>query len=197
MVNIKQLIRQQGIEFQIERNGQMLSRVYGLPNHESSTAKAYIGMPKDTDVSIGDWLINPENERFYVEDKVTDFAFGDVVQLKIFYQTESQYKQKSAHPNHLTFNIGTANNSVIGTQATVTMNINSSIQDAKNQITASNSNDKEELQRLISVLEMVVNNQVPAQKGLLSKFSAVMERNSWITGTISSILLNWLLSQAH
>lgn len=63
------------------------------------------------------------------------------------------------------------------------------------QIENSTSPDKEELQQIINLLEMVLNNQVPAQKGLLSKFSAVLERNSWITGSIASALLSWLTTQ--
>ncbi len=193
----EQFIERHGITFQIERNGQIVSHAQGLPNHESATAKAYIGMLKDADVNSGDWLINPENERFYVEDKVSDFAFGEFQQYKLFYLTESEYKHKNTAQDHLTFNIGTANNSVIGTQSVVTINIDSAIKDAKEKIASSNSNDKEELQQIISLLEMVVNNQVPPQKGLFSKFSAVMERNSWITGSISSALLGWLTSQIH
>lgn len=30
---------------------------------------------------------------------------------------------------------------------------------------------------------------------ILSKFSAVLERNSWLTGSIASALINWLTSQ--
>lgn len=62
---------------------------------------------------------------------------------------------------------------------------------------SSDSPDKEDLQQLLSLLEMLVNDRIPAQKGMLSKFSAVMERNSWITGAISSTLLGWLMSQIH
>ena len=66
---------------------------------------------------------------------------------------------------------------------------------AKKEIEASNSPDKEDLDKIISLLEMIVNNQLSPQKGLFSKFSSVMERNSWITGTITSTLLGWLTSQ--
>lgn len=113
--------------------------------------------------------------------------------MRAFYQTTTEHNAKTETATTI-FNIETATNSVIGTQSTITMNINNSIQEAREQIDSSNSNDKEELQQIISLLEMVINNQVPAQKGLLSKFSAVMERNSWITSTISSALLNWLLT---
>ena len=41
------------------------------------------------------------------------------------------------------------------------------------------------------------NGDIPVQKGILSKFSDVMERNSWITGAIASTLLSWLTTQIH
>lgn len=93
------------------------------------------------------------------------------------------------------FNIENAYSSVIGSQQNVTFNCNDSIQKAKQQIEAINSPDKEELKQIISLLEMIINNQLPPQKGLLSKFSSVMERNSWITSTLASTLLSWLTAQ--
>ena len=79
----------------------------------------------------------------------------------------------------------------------MTMNINNSIQDIIELINASNSNDKDELCKIIKILESAFNEQIPIKKGMLSKFSDVMERNSWITGSISSLILNWMLSQIH
>lgn len=188
-------IKSRGITFQIERNGNIISESLGLPNHEKATGKAFIGMLENADVAVGDWLINPNKERFYVEDKISDYAFNEFQQYKLFYLTEAQYKSQNVHMNNATFHIVNAYGSVIGTQANVTLNYNDSIQNAKKQITSLDSPDKEELQKIISLLEMMVNNQLPPQKGLLSKFSSVMERNSWITGTIASTLLNWLTTQ--
>ncbi len=195
MTPAQQFINSHGTIFKVERSGSIISELKGLPNHEKSTSRKYIGFMPDSDVQTGDWLINLANERLFVCDTMTDFFCGEKSCLKAYYQTITEHNadiQKST----AVFNIGNATNSVIGMQSTVTMNINSSIQGARDQIASSNSCDKEELQQIISLLEMVINNQVPAQKGLLSKFSAVMQRNSWITGTISSILLNWLLTQA-
>lgn len=193
----KKFIESRGIQFQIERNGAIVSDALGLPNHESSTNKAYIGMLNGVDVEVGDWLTNPSNERFYVEDKISDFAFGEFQQYKLFYLTEAQFNKNRKSESATTFNIGAAYGSVIGTQSIVNMNYNNSIQSAREQIAASASNDKEELNQIINLLEMVVNNQIPVSKGLLSKFSDVMERNSWITGSIASALLSWLTTQIH
>ncbi len=193
----EQFITTQGIEFRIERNGELISTALGLPNHEKATHKPYIGMLKNVDANIGDWLINPANDRFLIEDKVADFAFGEFQQYKMFYLTEAQVKKKSATSASTIFNIGTATGSVIGTQSVVNMNYNDSIQNAKKQLESSASPDKEDLKQIINLLEMVVNNQVPVSKGLFSRFSAVMERNSWITGSISAALISWLTTQSH
>lgn len=195
MTPAQQFIHGHGIMFKVERNGSIISELKGLPNHEKSTSRKYIGFMPDSDVQSNDWLINPANERLYVSDTVTDFFHQQKSQLKAYYQTVTEHNAKPETATAI-FNIENATNSVIGMQPTVTMNINSSIQEAKEKISSSNSNDKEELQQIISLLEMIVNNQVPAQKGLLSKFSSVIQRNSWITSPISSILLNWLLIQA-
>lgn len=191
----RNFIETRGITFQIERNGKILSESLGLPNYEKATSKAFIGMLEDADVSVGDWLINPHKERFYVEDKISDYAFNEFQQYKLFYLTEAQYESKKSPSSPATFHIENAYGSVIGTQSNVTLNYNDSIRNAKEQIASLDSPDQEELQQIISLLEMMVNNQVPPQKGLFSKFSAVMERNSWITGTITSALLNWLTTQ--
>lgn len=196
MTPAQQFINTRGIMFKVERDGSVISESKGLPNHEKSTARKYIGFMPDSDVRAGDCLINPANEMFYVSDTVTDFFHQQKSQLKAYYQTAAEHNAKSEKATAI-FNIKNASNSVIGLQTTVVMNINSSVQEAKERIASSDSNDKEELQQIISLLEMVVNNQVPAQKGLLSKFASVIQRNSWIASPISSILLNWLLAQAH
>ena len=195
MTPAQTFIKQRGIIFHVERNGHIISDLKGLPNHEQSTSKAYIGFLPNSDVTVGDWLINPSNERFYVKDTITDFFLGEASQLKAYYQTASEV---NSSPSATTiFNIGTANGSVIGSQSNVILNYNEALQGIKEQVASTTSSDREELQQIVTLLEMVVNNQVPPQKGLLSKFSAVMERNSWITSAISSTLLGWLTSQIH
>ena len=181
------LIQSHGILFQIERNGEIITTALGLPNHDQITAESFIGMLENADVEIGDWLINPNNERFYVKDKISDYAFHEFQQYRLLYLTEAQYHSKQSMHSVTTFNIQNAYGSVIGSQSSVVMNYNAAIQNAKKEIEASNSPDKEDLDKIISLLEMIVNNQLSPQKGLFSKFSSVMERNSWITGTITSI----------
>lgn len=190
-------IDRQGILYSVERDNKQIATHKGLINRERSTNKRYISFHVGTDIQIGDWLINPSGDKYLVTDKETTTFSGQPHDLKCMIQSESEAKQSNLAASTNIFNIGTANGSVIGTQANVTLNYNEAIQNAKEQVASSDSPDKEELQQIVSLLEMVINNQVQPHKGLFSKFSAVMERNSWITGSISAALLSWLTAQIH
>ena len=183
-----------GITYSVSRNNSKIYSYKGLPNTDSKGR--YVGFPAEYDILTGDILTPNSNENFYVTDTLVDYWNGNPSQKKAYIQTESEHNN-SHTPATAVFNIGTANGSVIGTQTNVTLNYNESIQNAKEQIVASDSPDKEDLQKIISLLEMIVNDQVTPNKGLFSKFSAVMERNSWITGSISAALLSWLTAQIH
>jgi len=187
-------LERSGQPYQVERDGKIIFTADGLPNHETSTKRQYIGFAPGTDIKPYDWVINSFGERFFIEDTKTIFVQKEPHCLNAYYLTQVEY-QKSLQQNSATFNIQNAYGSVIGTQTYVTLNYNDSIQKAKELIETSSSSDKDALNQIISLLEMIVNNQVPVTKGLFSKFSAVMERNSWITGSIMSALLSWLTSQ--
>lgn len=195
MLSSQRYIDTNGIIYKIERNGSVISELKGTQNREPSTSKRFAGFKPGSDVRPGDWLINPANERLFVYDTLTSFLGNKIDQLKAYYQTT--YEHNSKEKSTISYSVGTANNSVIGTQAAVTMNINSSLQEVKEQVSSSNSDDKEELLQIISTLEMIVNDQIPAQKGLLAKFSDTIQKNSWIASPISSIILNWLVTQFH
>lgn len=186
-------LNQSGQKFQIERNNTIIATYDGLTN-TSSRGEKYIGFRPTSDIQQGDWLINGVGERFYARDKKTDFIAGEPNQLKIYYDTEAQYKNKQNQASPTVYNIGTANSSVFGNYNNVSISYNESLSNLKNEVLNSGSPDKEELQEIITLLEMIVNNKVPASKGIFSKFSEVMERNSWITGSIMSTILGWLTS---
>lgn len=191
MRDISSVLLRHGVVYSVERNNELYFTEKGLMNREQSTGLRYIGFNPGVPVEIGDWLINPSGDRFYVYDKETQSPFGDPYQLKCFIRTEAEHSSKQS-PSNVTFNIGTATGSIIGTQSDFTLNYNSSIQQLRDQIANSESPDKAELEQLISLLEMVVNGQVPPQKGLFSKFASVLERNGWLAPQVASSILNWL-----
>lgn len=190
------IIKRSGSMYSIERNNNFVDPVQGMINREQSSGRRYIGFLPGTDVQVDDWLTNPSGDRFYVIDKETTTFQGTPHELRCFIETEAEHRKKELTSGPV-FNIGSATGSIIGTQLHASLNYSDSINQMKEQISSSNSPDKEDLQKILSLLEMLVNDQIPAQKGMLSKFSDVMERNSWITGAISSTLLGWLMSQIH
>lgn len=187
-------IERSGIFYSVERNSSTVSEYKGLINTEQSTGKRYIGFYPDADIQIGDFLISPYGDKYFVKNKEVATFTGQPYELKCYIVPEAEYATTQPS-NSPVFNIQNAYGSVIGTQANVTLNYNDTLQSVKEQINSTDSPDKEELQQIILLLEMVVNNQVPAQKGLLSKFSEVMERHSWLTSPICSVLLGWLTAQ--
>lgn len=94
------------------------------------------------------------------------------------------------------FHIENATNSVIGTQENVTLNIGDTLQEIKEQIDSSNSNDKQELRELINLLEKTMNNETSIKKGAFSRFAGIIQKNSWIASPIASVVLKWIISQA-
>lgn len=184
-----------GVKVIIERNGKPINTEKGLFNATQDTHRKYCGFLPKVDIKPGDWIINTvSNERFYIEDTQSQMFCGSVEQIKAFYQTETEYSKQSTS-NNTVFNIQNAYGSVIGTGNTATINYQNSIEEIRKTIDDSDSSDKEELQKIVNLLEMIINEDVPAKKGLFSRFSKVMEENSWITGSVASAIMSWLLSQ--
>lgn len=181
-----------GVNYKIIRNGIEVAVEPGIPNHEKATSKAYIGFLPEIDVHVGDVLISPVNEKFYVIDVQTQFLQRAPHQLKAFYQTETEHMHSANTQPNITFNISSAVGSIIGTGSYQTVNYNSTIESLKQKVSSETSTDKADMETIVSLLEMIINNQLSPSKGLFSKFSEVMERHSWLSGSIASTLLGWL-----
>lgn len=194
MSTIRGFLQRSGVMFSIERNGEFPNPERGLMNREQDTKKRYIGFLPETKIEIGDWLINPSGDRFFVYDKETATFSGEPNQLKCYIQTEAEHKNQECSSSTI-FNIGSATASVIGTQSVVNFNYNATVQQLKEQLSTTESPDKAELENIIALLEMVLNNQLPPQKGMLSKFSDVLKRNTWFATPMMSALFGWLTSQ--
>jgi len=186
-----------GISYMVERNNSIIGEYKGLISTQQSTGRRYVAFLPETDIQPNDWLINPSGDRFYVNDKETTTFARMPHRLNCYVESEVQHNQQNSSSSPVTFNIGNANSSAIGVQPVVSINYNESIENLRQLISDTNSPDKEELSKITDLLQMMIDNQLPPQKGMLSKFSGVMERNSWITGSIASTLINWLTTQIH
>lgn len=139
-------------------------------------------------VSILDFLA--ENE--YITYKIYMGGAADIVVTHKGFNYQKFEDQQKPAP---IFHINNAHGSVIGTQQNVTLNYTSSLSQLKDDVDNCDSEDKESLQKIVSLLEMIIDNQVPPSKGIFSKFSAIMERNSWFTSAVSSTIMGWLMTQ--
>lgn len=195
MHNIMQtFLTRSGVQYTVIRDGTPIATHLGLPNHEQSTSKAYIGFLPETDICVNDILINPANEKSFVIDVKTDFFQGKPHQLKAFYQTESELNRLSDNSTNVTFNIGTATGSIIGTGSHQTVNYHADLSKLQAQVNADSSSDKEQLQEIVTLLQQIIENETPVSKGMFSKFMGTIQRNSWLSGQITGILLKWLTS---
>ena len=195
MPDIRGFLNRSGVMLTVEKNGAQVGAEKGLINREQSTQRRYIGFIPGTKIDVGDWLINPSGDKFYVYDKETMSVSGRPYQLKCYVQSETEFKTKETLSSNTVFNIGTATGSVIGTQSVVNFNYTNTVQQLKEQLSSTNSPDEADLEKVTDILEMVVNNQLPPQKGMFSKFSDVLKRNNWFTTPMMSALFGWLTSQ--
>lgn len=185
-------ILNQGIKMRIFRDDQLIAEEPGLPNHEKSTHRAYIGFLPNCNVRTGDIVVNPSDNKYYVIDVDTAYFGGRPNQVKAFYLTEAEYVAKQKQAQGSVFNIENAYGSVIGSNNVATINYQTSISEIRQRVEDENAPDKEQMEKLLDLLQMIVDGVVPPQKGLLSKFSETMERHSWLSSAVASTFLTWL-----
>ena len=191
-------LKRHGIDMRIERNGEIISTIPGLPNRETATNRKYVGFRPGTDIKVDDVVITPANERLYITETQASYFQKHQEEIKAFYMTEAEKHRKEIEQRQSNvYNIGTAYGSVIGPANTATINYKTNFQELRERAALENAPDKEQVQKLIDLVEMIVNGQVPPQKGLLSRFSETMERHSWITSAVASALVSWLTQIPH
>lgn len=89
------------------------------------------------------------------------------------------------------------NNSAIGTTGNVTINLNSSYDEARSIISSHDmsSCDKELALKLIDYIETLTDNDASMKKGCLSKFSDLISKHSWIPSLIGNALIKYFIGQ--
>lgn len=187
---VSSIIKRHGIQFRVLRKGISHAEV-GAPDNYMGAQ--FFNFAPSADILVGDILENPAADQYFVVDVETKYAGAEAAYLCVSYKTKAQHEHDEKQAT--VFNIQNAYGSVIGNQNQTTINYNSTIDELKKQIASENSEDKEELEKVVALLEMVVNNQVPPSKGLFSKFSALMERHSWISSAVAGVILSWLTTQ--
>ena len=185
---IESFLNEHGIEYTINRNGSIHTEI-GLPN--SIDGDKCICFYPNADIMPLDSITNHAGDEYFISEVETVFQGKNPAYLKATYKTQAQ----AVKNEQTVFNIQNAYGSVIGTGNQATINYNSAVSELRKAVASDTSADKEQLEKIVDLLEMVVNDQVPPSKGLFSKFSAVMERHSWISNSMAGTILSWLLSQ--
>lgn len=187
---LSSIIERNGVEFVVTRNGR---------SHIEKGAKntldgvACFCFDDSADIKPGDTLENPERNQYFVSDVETMFDAGKPAFLKVTYKTAAQIQQENK--SNTVFNIQNAYGSIIGNNNQCTANYYAAIDDLKARVSSDNSTDKEDMEKIISLLEAIVSDKVKPSKGLFSKFSEVMERHSWLSSSVAGTILSWLLTQ--
>ena len=187
MSNIfEKALQKTGQEFKISRNNNIIGETKGVPNYNK---KAYDFYPY-TDIKINDWLINNCNSKYIIIDK-ENITMGPINCIRAYILSEFEYNQSKDNNQPINnFNINTASNSIIGTQTNFTFNVGTDLDKIIEQINNSNSLDKKELLNLVEELKILSKSDEPIKKGMFSKFTETLQRNSWIMTPIANCLLS-------
>jgi hypothetical protein len=108
------------------------------------------------------------------------------------------------HVTNHTYNLGgDAYSSVFGAQQNVEMNVSFDMRTAEIELNQTRKEverrggpDAEELQDLLNEVEDLLRSGQPLEKGRLSKYLGVLQRNGWIAGPVASTLMNFAMRAA-
>jgi hypothetical protein len=94
------------------------------------------------------------------------------------------------------FHVEHAYGSIIGTQQSATITNDFDLRALDVEIDRRGGEDALELKRMTRELQERLENDDQLPKGALAKFSAVLERNSWITSSVAQAVINWATKSA-
>lgn len=177
------MIDRVGKTFSIIRSGVNVGTTKGI--YDGS--KDSFAFPVNADVKVGDTL-NSEYGESYLITKIqvlTERGKPHHKEAKCKDQNEIDLA-----PQQAVFNIGNVSNSVVGNHNTVSFH--QTVDSIRKQVEQSGEEDKNELNEIVDLLEKILQNQEPIKQGMFSKFSSVMEKHSWLSGSVMSALLGFL-----
>ena len=114
--------------------------------------------------------------------------------------SDEEYLVYYSHASSLpSINIGTIQgNAIVGNQQNAVFNIGSTLPEIRefiNKSTEIDKLDRQQLQELIDLANMVVNNNLPITGGFFGKFRPLFTKYGAITGAIIQSLIPWLLNR--
>ncbi len=94
-----------------------------------------------------------------------------------------------------TFNMGNVYGSVVGTQETATIESPTfDFRVVELEIEERGGADAEDLKRMLAEIRQTLQQEEQLPRGVFARFSALMERNSWIAGSIAQAALQYVIT---
>lgn len=105
---------------------------------------------------------------------------------------DSGFVMPDPQPSSSSFHFyGNVSQSIIGTQNKAELTNNFNIGEVRERIDLEGEEDQEELHRALDHVERLLERGDYLDRGALAKFSGVMERHSWFSGSVMSALLGF------
>ena len=173
--------------FKIKRENTILSNeCYGTYGENSKC----IVFDYDSDIQKGDIVID-SHESFVITKIISQKADEipkEMWNLEAYIQTEDEYYRQNESRNTFNINNCSINGVLQNNKGNVNINNGISLDDLRKMIDSNNTNDKEELSELVKELEKAENYEM-YKKGLLSKFSHLLNKYSWLSGAVANYLI--------
>lgn len=111
---------------------------------------------------------------------------------RAFEAVDSNFVMPDPAPTGTIYNFhGDVRNSIVGNQTRAELTNNMDFGSVREQIDREGGDDKEELYRALDQVERLVERGDYLDRGSLSKFSELLERHSWFTGSVANALIGF------
>ena len=109
---------------------------------------------------------------------------GHIFSINAYYETKLDSQKRQ--PQSVNYTFHNSSNIIAGSQSAATININ--IGEIETEIKEKGGTDKEELLAMIMEIKQAFEKQEKLSKGSFARFSEMVEKHSWITGSLVQLL---------
>lgn len=175
------------LECEIYRNGVKVATHDALIN--DSKDYNFLSFELDADIQVGDDIYCPLKRKHYIINNV-DIAIvrGTPHRIDAYFESNLNLNKQAS----VVYNTYNPQNSVIGNQQNVVLNINDCFNNLQSQIDQLGNEDKSELHELLELLKGEVS-KPQINKSIFSKFNnLIIKHSTWLIPAISQIICAWI-----
>lgn len=156
----------------------------------------YIAFHPETDVRPNDYLRGTvSGDELWVVVVEAEMLEGRIVQTKAYYETAAEREERLGRS--ATFRAAPAYDTLIGMQGPAAPAAAIDLQTLQRQIEARAGADRADLEQLLATLRELLKHRKRLDRGTLARFSALMERHSWLATPVAQALLEWAVSGSN